>query len=275
MKVKTLDTIPFDTLLDCFLEAFENYFVKMPTDKSYYVQRWKAAKVDYSLSYGMFDEDRLVGFIIHAVDTRSGVKTAFNTGTGVIPEYRGQGLVKAIYDHAIPHLRQNGIPIITLEVITKNTKAVRAYEGVGFEIIKDYMCYAGEIQAVQDAPVELMKTSIKDFDLEQLPRQEYYSWDFQKETIVEGNYTVYQVMDSGKTESFFIINPDNKYVAQLDILGEDQRSWDRLFAGIRQVSPEIKIINVDGRLTDKIDYIQKHGLQNTINQYEMKLKIND
>ncbi len=81
LTVKDLRNIDFDELMDCFLIAFENYFVKMPTDRNYYKERWRIAKVNFKLSYGMFDGEKLVGFIINAIDKRNGDLTAFNTGT--------------------------------------------------------------------------------------------------------------------------------------------------------------------------------------------------
>jgi len=59
MTVKNLDKIEFDELLDCFLKALEGYFVKKTTDPNYYRERWRMAKVDSRLSYGMFDQARL------------------------------------------------------------------------------------------------------------------------------------------------------------------------------------------------------------------------
>lgn len=275
MKVKSLSSISFDEVLNCFLAAFENYYVKMPTDKSYYKERWKAAKVDFKLSYGMFDKDKLIGFIIHAIDNRSGTSIAFNTGTGVIPEYRGKRIVKAIYDYALKDLVQNGIEKSMLEVITKNEKAIRAYKGVGFEICKKYRCYTGTIKTESDAEFELKEVKFKNVDWDNLPNQQFYSWDFQKETVKEGNYVFYQVMNNKIPESFFIINPKNKSLAQFDVLRTNNRGWNRLFSAIRQVSDNVRIINVDERLTEKINNILLVGLENTVNQYEMELKIGD
>ena len=132
MTVKNLSDISIDELLDSFLSAFENYFVKMPSDRNYYVERWKAAKVDFNFSYGMMDKGKIIGFIIHAIDKRAGILTAFNTGTGVIPAYRGKRIVKSIYEYALEDLWQNGIEKSTFEVITKNNVAIRSYESVGF-----------------------------------------------------------------------------------------------------------------------------------------------
>ncbi len=54
MTVKNLSYTSFDELFNCFILAFEGYFVKMPAEKDYYKQRWAASKVDFNLSYGMF-----------------------------------------------------------------------------------------------------------------------------------------------------------------------------------------------------------------------------
>ena len=70
MEVRHLGDMDFGTIMECFLVSFENYFVQMPTDHAYYKQRWKAAGVQYELSFGMFDGERLVGFILNAIDRR-------------------------------------------------------------------------------------------------------------------------------------------------------------------------------------------------------------
>ena len=131
MIVKKLEGIEFDRIADCFLKSFANYYVKVPTDKNYYKNRWEMAKVDYALSYGMFDGEKLIGFIINAIDNRNGKRIAFNTGTGVLPEYRGRGIVKSIYDFAIPDLKNSGITKCLLEVIIENIKAI-AYSATYF-----------------------------------------------------------------------------------------------------------------------------------------------
>jgi ribosomal protein S18 acetylase RimI-like enzyme len=274
MTIKNLSNISFNELLDCFLAAFENYYVKMPSDRNYYKNRWKAANVNYQLSYGLFDKGKLVGFIIHAIDKRNGILTAFNTGTGVIPEYRGEKIVKSIYTYALKDLAQHGIQKSTLEVITKNNIAIKAYEGVGFKISKKFKCYGGEIKIVNYEQFEMEKLGLKNIDWNTLPNQQYYSWDFQKETLLKGNNTFFQVLNNKKPESFFILNTDTNYIAQCDVLNKSNNGWNRLFNAInKQVSGNIKIINVDERLKDKLNYINSIGLEHLIDQYEMELII--
>ena len=120
MYIKNLSDIDFRVLMGCFLKSFENYFVKMPTDHNYYKERWRIANVKYELSYGMFDQEKLVGFMINGVDVRSGNLIAFNTGTGVLPSHRGLQIVKKLYEYAIPVLKKYGINKCKLEVIKEN-----------------------------------------------------------------------------------------------------------------------------------------------------------
>ncbi|NME72597.1 GNAT family N-acetyltransferase [Flammeovirga aprica] len=274
MKIRKLSISNFDEILECFLKSFDDYSIKMPTEKEYYQQRWSAAKVDFNLSYGMYDNNKLVGFVIHAIDKRFGIQTAFNTGTGVIPEYRGKKIVKSIYDYAKVDLKENGVELIILEVLTDNDKAIRAYQGVGFNITKEYKCYSGKIQLKSNLQIELKKHSPSQYDWEKLPEQNIYSWDFQKETIVAGGYVLYEVMNNGVPESYFIFHPEKKYLAQFDVFMTNNNEWERLFNAVQQVTDEIKIINVNKDLSDKINAIHLRKLHNFTDQYEMELPLN-
>ena len=273
MEVRKLENIEFEIIIDCFLKSFDNYFVEIPTDKNYYKERWKRAKVNYTLSYGMFHGEKLVGFIINATDERNGIKIAFNTGTGVLPEYRGKGIVKSIYDYAIPDLKINGISKCSLEVIIENLKAIKAYQSIGFKICKTFNCFSGDIKLTLNEKTAINKVDYNAFDWKDLPNQDLYSWDFHSKVIKNGDYNYYQITKENFVESYFVINPKNGYLAQFEILKESNGCWNRLFSEIKEISNSIKVINVDNRLNKKIEYIKTIGLSNTVNQYEMEMDI--
>ncbi len=272
MEIKSLSETNFDDIMRCFLKAFENYYVEMPTDHSYYKERWRIANVRYDLSYGMFDKGRLVGCIINAIDKRGNVLTAFNTGTGVIPEYRGQHIVRSIYEFSIPKLKENGISHCTLEVIKDNSIAIKAYEGIGFTISKDYKCFKGHITLDHSLDYELRELEASSFNWNAID-QHYYSWDHHKNAILNGNYNYYQVIKDSIIESYFIINPQNGYVLQFDVLHDILTNWLCLFSAIKSISKAVKINNVDVRLNSKIEYLNYFGLENTVDQYEMERKL--
>lgn len=258
--------------MDSFLLAFENYYVKMPSDRRYYKERWQAAKVDFNLSYGVFDNNKLIAFVIHAIDTRHGELTAFNTGTGVIPKHRGKKLVKSIYEYALSDLKLSGISKSTLEVITKNNIAIRSYESIGFKINKTYKCFNGVINLAIINHPKLQEIDIKNVEWDTLPNQHLYSWDNQKTSLSNGNYKFFNVLHNNNPESYFIINPDQNYLAQFDLLTPNVGGWNRLFSGIHQISEFIRINNVDDRFKAKLDYLNLIKLNNSIDQYEMVLK---
>lgn len=275
MTVRNLAETPFEVLISCFLKSFENYFVNMPSDIEYYRMRWSMANVDYKLSYGMFDGDELVGFILHAIDKLDGSLIAFNAATGVLPVYRGRKVVNLIYDHALLELKKYNIEYSVLEVITENLRAIHVYKSVGFEIQRTYKCFNGSIRNFEHKPnVQIIEVDLQVVDWTQLPNQQLYSWENQKRTIQNGaSFKFCNVYHDQEWESFFIINPDNGYISQFDILNANEEAWDRLFYAISKTSSTIKINNVDTLLQDKINALIRNGLVNTIDQYEMKLKL--
>ena len=163
MQIKNLATTPLPQIVECFNLAFANYFVKMPTDVAYYEGRWRSARVDYEASIGVFDKDKLVALMIIGIDYHNGKLTAFNTGTGVIPDYKGQALVDKMYEFARPIFQKKGIQKCMLEVIQGNARAIRVYERIGFKIVRSLRCFRGGIILDKDAAstINVIKTTFE------------------------------------------------------------------------------------------------------------------
>ncbi len=273
MEVKSLENIDFDIIIECFLGAFENYYVEMPTDIDFYRERWNYARVDFKLSFGMFDNQNLVGFIINGIDQRNGVSIAFNTGTGVLPEYRRRKIVKQIYGFAIPKLKSNGIEKCLLEVISENHIAIKSYQEVGFIKTRMLKCFSGQIDT-REMNVKVVEKKISSIDFDNLPNQDFYTWDNNKSIIKENkNYRFFQIEDRGKMSSYFIINDKNGYLAQFDLVEDGKQNWNKLISGIQGVTKRVKINNVDVKFQKKISVLKSSGLINTIDQYEMEMAI--
>ena len=273
MLVKPLSTVDIDVLIDCFLEAFTNYYVPMPTDKNYYKQRWQAAKVDYKLSFGMFDNDKLVGFIIHAIAPRGARLVAYNSGTGVIPTYRGQGIVNRIYKHALPILKEQGITHSVLEVISENNRAIKAYKNVGFHVCKNFPCFKGSLSVTNQGAPLLKKVSYENLNWRALPNQHLYSWDNHFTTLKDSNYSYYTLSINDDLKAYVVMNTDTGYIAQIEVLKDEETLWDLLLASISKLANEVRIVNVDDRLTTKINALKRAGLHNYVNQFEMELEL--
>lgn len=269
MKIQNLKNTPFKEIVNCFIKAFENYYIEMPKDHEYYKNRWTNAKVDYSYSYGIFEQEKIIGFILNVIDYRKGYLTAYNTGTGILPEYRGKKLVKKLYEFAINQFKKDTINRCSLEVITENKFAIKAYQSVGFKIDKTLICFSGKIK-VKEESFNLIEKDLKNINWNNLPNQDYYAWDFQKESIKHLNLSYFEIVFKNKPIAYFIINQENNFLMQFDLLNKNA-NWNQLFNAIKSISKEIRIINVAKCLEEKINAIKFVGLKETVNQFEMDL----
>ena len=107
-------------------------------------------RIRLELSPAAFADGELVGFILHGVDSIDYQTTAYNGGTGIVAAHRGQRLVRQMYDSILPKLKSENVEKCQLEVITKNTPAIRAYEGIGFEKKRELICFSGSVNPVHE-----------------------------------------------------------------------------------------------------------------------------
>ena len=198
--------------------------------------------------------------------------TAFNTGTGVIPEFRGQQLVDRLYAFALPFFQEANITNCALEVIQENARAIRVYERIGFSKKRGLLSYKGELAipmpqkvTIQLVPFQYIQSGLSEHAL--------YAWDFNNEAllVLQDTYQAYMVTNSSNhIVGYFLINPSNNMVAQIESATKDISA---LLSGIRQVTPTIRIVNVDESRTDLIKNLVVCGLENTVNQFEMEMNL--
>lgn len=268
-----LSQVPFDDLMDCFNAAFKDYYVEMPSDPAYYKTRWTAAKVDYDLSFGKMVDGKLAGFIVHAIGKRKRKRIAFNTGTGVLPEHRGQGMTESIYEAALPILKEAGIQRCELEVITENAPAIRSYQKIGFEVQMALHCYKGDLDFPENPDLAIEELDYDAFVKFALPNQKYCAWDNHIASLKGGDTQYFSIYHHGTTESYFALRPETGYLAQFELLGKDPKAWERLFTAVNSLTPSVKINNVDARQKDKLAWLGRLGLAKTVDQFEMGMKL--
>lgn len=272
MEVRSLQNTPLNTIVDCLLISFEDYFVPMPTQLSYWEDRFKGARVDLGLSFGCFEQEQLVGFIINGIDDHQGKLTAFNTGTGVIPSHRGKKVVDQIYDFALPILQKAGVQKCALEVVQINDRAVRVYERIGFHITKKFLCFKGQLPAANER-LEVQAIPFSEVVTRNTPFHDYYSWDNMNAAVITADslYTTYLVRDqAGEEVGYFTMNLKNGYLAQYESFQDD---FNPLLKGISQIRREVRINNVDIERADVIIFLLAAGLDNHIDQFEMEMGI--
>jgi len=275
MQIRPLSGVPMSDITACFNEAFANYFVPIQVNEAYLQRRWYGAKVDYNYSFGAFEDDKLVGFIIFAIDERNGQLTAHNVATGVLPAYRSKQIIPQIYELAIPLFHQQGVSKLSLEVITNNIAAIKAYQQQGYTIDRLFYCYSGHI-VLDEMPAHSFRIT-RHHNIDQLLNHPlnnlYFSWDNSNDTIqrLHTDYECWQLSDHDELKAFALINSASGYMAQYGFAngGEITYGLPLLYA-IGQHFPKVSITNLNSRYQAIKTLFEQCGLTNHVNQFEMQ-----
>lgn len=279
-KILPLSEIPYDQFVTCYNEAFADYFIKFEVDETYLRWKHKGARVDYDLSAGVLEDDQLVAFVVTGVDEWEGLKTAYNGGTGVIPAHRGNRLTSELYDFLIPKFKAVDIQQCTLEVIMKNFKAVKVYEHLGFRIERGFNCFSGDMN-VNPKP---FPRHLEIRDMEQLDKELFASfWDYKPswESTFEAievnleSFKIKGIFDGDNCVGYIVFKPDSGYIVQMGVHKRyrNQGLGKHLFKEVLKHSNTLKLNNVESNAWSMLSFLQKAGLKNPINQYEMKRAI--
>ncbi len=130
---RLLTTADFHPLYECFLDAFSDYQVELKMSEEQFRQRILRDGVELELSAGAFDGERMIGCYLNGRGMWQGKLTAYDAGTGVVPDHRRRGVAEELFDFTAPRLKEFGFTQYLLEVISSNERAVALYRKLGFE----------------------------------------------------------------------------------------------------------------------------------------------
>ena len=141
MIINPLSNISLEEIYKTFVEAFSDYHVKFTLSFDDFLFMMNRRGMNRDLSFGAFENERLLGFTLNGIGLWNGFLTAYDTGTGIIPDYRKKGLAKRIFQESLPVLRQNNIKQYLLEVLKQNKVAYELYIKLGFEVSREFDYY--------------------------------------------------------------------------------------------------------------------------------------
>ena len=279
MIFKSLEGIPIQDLTHAFNSAFSDYIIPFHFSPDQLAEKLKADKFNAQYSVGAFDGKKLIGFIFHGYEEVDHVKTLYNGGTGVVPQYRGNRLTQQMYAYVLPILKEKGIERIQLEVISSNDPAIRSYEKTGFTHDRTVTCFKGTL-----IPREVHKNlNIKIVDQ---PNWEHWiqfqdtlpTWQNSNHVLSAiNNQTICLNLYKGDLNlGYCIFNPKMNRIHQIGVRADYRRQGigRQILEYIRQhYSQEISIINVDNNAIPLINFFKNSGFQTTIEQKEMSLAL--
>lgn len=274
MRIRQLKGSDIAELLQTVNAAFVDYIVPFQLDMEQLLQKIRTEDIRLEWSVGVFNEDKLVAFMLHAVRERDHEYVVYNGGTGVLPEFRGHGLVGKMYVHLLPFFSKNKVKEIVLEAIESNSPAIHAYEKSGFLINRQLLCFNGVIQPLLKANLAKIK-ALPHFSWKEF--QSFWtifpSWQSTPESMDNIKPKALGAFMADKLVGYILFNPGSKRVYQIAVAPEFRRNGigTQLLQAIKNEMPleKIQFNNIDAKAGDLKLFLEKQGLVNVINQLEM------
>ncbi|MCM2677080.1 GNAT family N-acetyltransferase [Alkalicoccobacillus plakortidis] len=162
-------------------------------------------------------------------------------------------------------------------MIQSNDKAIRAYQSVGFEIAREFHSFKGRVQPPEKHVQKGLIAYASPEEFSQLDHPSFWSFQPSWENSIESihrniqAYTIYFIQDNDKTCGYAVVHSATGLIKQFGVLHEKRRQGygTTLFKAISKQHSEIKIINIDKIDTVTLEFLNKIGLVDYIQQFEM------
>lgn len=262
VTIRTLTHDDFDAIHATFLEAFGDYVVTMQLTREQFLEMITRRGWVPEASVGAFEGDTMVAFTANAVEGEE----AYDSGTGVIPRYRRQGLARDLMERSFDLLRARGVRTYILEVIEANVQAAELYRSCGFTETRGLQCW------VLDSSTARREVSPRRLDDSSTRR---LWWDVQP-SWQNSTFSIARAQDEhvilGDENGYVVVFPSTGDVPQLAVRPEARRKG----VGTRLVElaaaaagKPLRFINVDDRDAGIAAFLEHLGARRTVRQLEM------
>lgn len=285
MVIQQLEGLSITELNKTFNRAFKDYVLPMHVTVNQLAENIRRDGIDFRHSVGAFSKAQLVGFILNSLEDWNGVKTAYNGGTGVVPEFRGKHLTQQLYDYIIPHLQAAGARQCLLEVIASNQIAIRAYKSAGFEQRRVFTCYKARLEAIPLlAPEELPGIVFREMGLPDWGQVTTFwdytpSWQYSIASVkrLSGKISVLGAFDQDQLVGYAAIIRHANRVAQFAVAPSyrGRGIGHGLFYHLAcKATAPLVVINVEDGCASANKFLKAMGFTCFIKQYEMYRPLN-
>ena len=279
VTINSLQKIPFDEIYEAFNEAFKDY--EMQLNRTEFETMLQRRGFIPELSFTAYENDKIISFTFNGIGTFKGVKTAYDTGTGTIEKFRGQGLATKIFQHSIPFLKEAGIVQYLLEVLQHNSKAVSVYKKQGFHVSREFNYFVEKMVKVNiHSRTKIHEIEIKRIDLAMAESKSQFfdfnpSWQNSFQSIYRKPEDFISIGAFKKDElvGYCIFEPNSGDITQIAV----GKNFRRIGIGTSLLKEmvklnrhhSIKIINTEINCESLNSFLQNHSIAFQGNQFEM------
>jgi len=277
----------FPRIVQTFDEAFADYYIKRKTScASWLAPRCVKNGVDLECSVAALDSERMVGITLVGLDMWQGQSAAFDAATGIIPDYRGRGLARRMFDFALPRLKERGVQKFVLEVLQVNEPAIKAYQRTGFAITREFDCFELKIadnRAERRTPASL---EIRRIGVEQvLPFIEHAEWipswenAFSSIHRASADIMAFGAFVENICAGEIVYFPPLNWIVSLVVHREYRRRGiataliDHLLQYLPSDRDSLRVTNVDCTDVGMTAFFPARGFTSFARQYEMELDL--
>jgi ribosomal protein S18 acetylase RimI-like enzyme len=224
------------------------------------------------LSFAAFEGNKIIAFTLNGIGYFNGILTAYDTGTGTLKEYRGQGLATKIFEYSIPYLIESNIKQYLLEVLQHNTKAVSVYRNLGFETTREFNYFICKNEEINNE----IKTSDVSYLIQPIEIEKFKSipdfWDFHPswqnsfESIKRApdNFISLGVFTDKKLIGYCVFDPTSGDITQIAVDKQFRRKGiaSLLLKEMIKINKNdaIKIINTDVSCDSNTSFLKEKNI---------------
>lgn len=279
MVIKPLQNLKFDLLVEAFKQAFADYEMQWNRDQIKMMLNRRGFVPE--LSFGAFKGRDLVAFTLNGIGNFNGIRTVYDTGTGTVKQYRGQGLATKIFEYSIPFLKEERVAQYVLEVLQNNTKAVAIYSNVGFKINRELNYFIQNVQTINfnnskcETPYKIQKIELDNIKSLTDFWDFYPSWQNSFEAILRslGDFIIIGIRLMDKVVGYCVFEPVSGDVTQIAVDKRHRRKGigSLLLKEVMKYnkSESIKIINTESNCFSMSEFLKSKNILLKGKQYEM------
>jgi ribosomal protein S18 acetylase RimI-like enzyme len=281
-EIRSLGSTGFDTVYNAFSLAFQDYEIRL--NRSQLMAMLHRRGFDPGLSFAAFDGDDITAFTLNGTGTFNGIPTAYDTGTGTLKEFRGQGLATKIFEYSIPFLKEKGVEQYLLEVLQHNTGAVSVYKNLGFEVTREFNYFIKNTNEIKDEhSIQELPFSVRQTGLDELEAASEF-WDFHPswqngfESINRsaGEFVCLGAFHEHRLAGYCIFEPLTGDVTQIAVSRPFRRKGIGSFLLremiVRNRNEVLKIINTEISCESITRFLASKNIEPTGRQFEMMRK---
>jgi ribosomal protein S18 acetylase RimI-like enzyme len=284
MEYKVLESESWETIHDSFDKAFSDYTVEMHVPFEKFQMIMLRNGVDLRYSMGLYDGEKLVGFIVNGTGVWNGLHTVYDSGTGILREYRGKKYSTALFSRLKDLLSETDFSQYLLEVIQTNIPAYNLYIHEGFTMTRELQCFKAEKEGMcldvkSTCNVQFKTLSVMDWDVVTTFWNASPSWQNSVQAIdrVSSHFEKVAVYADDTLVGYGVFGRESGELVHIAVR-KDYRRKGIGTALVKEISARtqsegLRIVNVDHDDRETTDFLRNRGFENDVNQYEMVLQL--